>query len=178
MKKLFLMFVIVLITLSAIACNSQGDLPGEDNSVMKDDVQEISSKERKKLNLYLTALKAAFEEENGGNGFIAVNLDTLEGLSNEAKEEVLYNLIDLSANIYSFEQVKDDKTKFERDDDGGLKHAINGTLLYVKLEEYKDNEAIIEVTSWFGNLGAVFPKYKAIYENGKWHLKLLSMAIS
>lgn len=172
------MAVIALITFSAIACNSQGDLPGTDNSGMKGDAPETSAEERKKLTLYLTAMKAAFVEENGGNGFIAVKLDTLEGLSDEAKEEVLDNLRDLSVNIYDFEQVKDDKTKFETDEDGRLIRTINGTLLYVNVEEYNEDEAIIEATSWFGNLGAVFPKYKATYENGKWHLKLLSMAIS
>jgi hypothetical protein len=80
--------------------------------------------------------------------------------------------------VYDFEQIKDDDTKLKKDKDGSLISTINGTILSVELKEYSDNNAVIMATSWFGNLGAVFPKYKATYEYGKWYLELISMAVS
>jgi hypothetical protein len=32
---------------------------------------------------------------------------------------------------------------------------------------------IIGATLWFGNLGAIFPKYKAIYKNGQWQFEVI-----
>ncbi|HEX9061453.1 MAG TPA: hypothetical protein VF941_14830, partial [Clostridia bacterium] len=74
--------------------------------------------------------------------------------------------------------VKDDKSLFRFDTDGTMLGTSNGTLLSLKVEEFKGDEAVVEATSWFGNLGAVYPKYKAVYKDGKWELKVLSMAIS
>ncbi|MEG0775299.1 hypothetical protein [Clostridium sp.] len=45
-------------------------------------------------------------------------------------------------------------------------------------EDIKDNEAVIEATSWYGNLGAVIPTYKAIYKNGQWELKNISTGVA
>lgn len=140
--------------------------------------QDISSNEIKRIDLYVEAMKAAYNEENGGNDFIAVRLKTLEGLSDEGKEEVLNRLKDICPDVYAFQDVRDDDTKFERDENGNLIRAIDGTLLSVKLEKYTGINGTIEATSWFGNLGAVFPKYKACYKNGKWSLELISIAIS
>ena len=148
------------------------------NTGDKQDVKTISEEERQRMELYLEVLEAAFLEENGGNEFIAVKLDTLEGLSDEAKMEVLKELSNLSPNIYDFEDVKKDITKFEMDNNGDLVQTIDGSLLWIELEEYKENKAIITGVSWFGNLGAVFPKYEATYKDGIWSLKLISMAIS
>ena len=135
--------------------------------------------EEKRIGLYVDAMKAAFHAENGGNGYIAVRMDTLDSLDNEnARARVLEGLKDLSPNVYDFEQIKYDAAKLKKDKDGSLIGTINGTILSVKLEEYNDNEAVIRATSWFGNLGAVFPKYKATYKDGKWHLELISMAVS
>ena len=144
----------------------------------KETKQDISPEEKQRIDLYVMALKAAFQAENGGDGFIAVKLDTLERLSEQGKEEVLKALTSLSPNVYSFENVKNDNTKFKLDDEGRLMSSIDGTLLYVKVKEYNENKAIIIGVSWFGNLGAVFPKYEATFKNGKWELKLISMAIS
>jgi hypothetical protein len=72
----------------------------------------------------------------------------LTGLSDFAKEMVLANLQDIADNVYKFEDVQDDRDKF------------------------------IEAVSWFGNLGAVFPTYKASFVNGKWELELIRMAVS
>lgn len=174
MKKIA-SIVVLIIVIIASGCNAQknNDLEKEVNPP-----QSITKEEMKKIDLYVTVMRAAFEEENGGNSFIAVKMDILEGLSDKGKQEILNELRDISENVYPFRDIKNDNTKFEHDESGNLIRSLNGTLLSVRMEELSNNEAIIEATSWFGNLGAVFPKYKAIYKNGKWNLKLLSMAIS
>jgi hypothetical protein len=80
--------------------------------------------------------------------------------------------------VYWYEGVKDDKSVFEFDNNGRMRRTLNGTLLSIKVEEFSNDEAVIEVTSWFGNLGAIFPKYKAVYRDGQWQLKVISMAVS
>lgn len=142
------------------------------------DLETINPEERQRIDLYVQVMKAAFLEENGGDNFIAVDLITLEGLSIAAKKEVLNHLTSISPNVYDMEEVKDDATKFVKDDSGRLIQSINGTQLWIEIEEYSEEKAIITGISWFGNLGAVFPKYEAIYKDGKWELKLISMAIS
>ena len=59
-----------------------------------------------------------------------------------------------------------------------MRSTIDGALLWLEVEEYSENKAIITGVSWFGNLGAVFPKYEANFKNGSWQLKLISMAVS
>jgi hypothetical protein len=177
MKKLLLGLLALTIMFAVLACSSPGDTIQDVNE--KDDLlQEISTEERKKMDLYFRVMKAAFQEENGGNQFIAVKLDTLEGLGNQSKEELLKALSELSSKVYDFKDISDDRTKFELDNEGRLVRTIDGTLLWVEVEEYSENKAIITGVSWFGNLGAVFPKYEARYKNGMWQLKLISMAIS
>lgn len=174
MKKIALMVMSVII-LIASGCNVQK------NNDLKEKVnisQNITAEEMRKIDLYVTAMKGAFKEENGGNDFIAVKMNTLDGLSQDGKQEVLKKLKDLSDHVYPFEDIESDSTKFEQDERGNLVRSINGTLLSVRVEELSDNKAIIEATSWFGNLGAVFPKYKATYKNDKWNLELISMAVS
>ena len=139
---------------------------------------QISAEEQQRMDLYIAVMKAAFQEENGGSGFIAVHLDTLEGLSGQAKTEVLQELTDLSPQVYSFEDVKEDTSKFEFYDDEHHSQTLDGTVLWVEVEEYSETKAIITGVSWFGALGAVFPTYEAVYENGSWQLKLIRMAIS
>ncbi|HHY23470.1 MAG TPA: hypothetical protein GX527_04425 [Clostridiaceae bacterium] len=178
MKKIiFALLVSAAIVFLLIGCDSQGNTPNE--KIQTEEIQqEISAEERKRMDLYVAVMKAAFQEENGGKAFIAVKLDTMEGLSHEAKVEVLKELTDLSPNVYSFEDVKNDNTKFEPDDDGRLIRSIDGALLWVEVEEYSKSKSTITGVSWFGNLGAVFPKYEATFKNGKWQLELISMAIS
>ncbi|QZY56493.1 hypothetical protein [Crassaminicella profunda] len=178
MKKILLALLICILTSIAIGCTSQQPLTNQNPTETKNATQEISSEERKRIDLYVSAMKAAFKEENGGNGFISVELDTLESLSDEAKNEVLKDLSVLSSNVYDFKEVKNDSAKFKYDDNGNLQCTIDGTLLSIRFQEYSDNESIIEATSWFGNLGAVFPKYKATYKDDGWQLEILEMAIS
>lgn len=178
MKKIILALLICIITSIAIGCTSQKTLTNLNTTETKNTTQEISFEERKRIDLYVLTMKAAFKEEHGGDSFIAVKLDTLEGLSDAAKNKVLKDLSDLSSNVYDFEEVKNDNTKFKYDNKGNLQCTIDGTLLSLRLQKYSDNESIIDATSWFGNLGAVFPKYKATYKDDAWHLDLLEMAIS
>ncbi|WP_432666546.1 hypothetical protein R9X47_09390 [Wukongibacter baidiensis] len=174
MKKITLV-ILLMVTLIANGCSG---VKSKEVEKEVEPSESISLEEMKKIDLYVLVMTAAFNEENGGNGFIAVEMKSLEGLSDKGKEEVLNKLKSIAKNVYPFEEVKDDSTKFEKDKDGNLRRSLNGTLLSVRVEKMSKNKATIEATSWFGNLGAVFPKYKAIYKNGKWNLELLSMAIS
>lgn len=176
-KTIFVLLVSAAIVFLLIGCDSQGNTPND--KVQAEEIQqEISAEERRRMDLYVAVLKAAFQEENGGKAFVAVKLDTLEGLSDEEKVEVLKELSDLSPNVYNFKDVKNDNTKFELDDDGRLVRTIDGALLWIEVEEYSESKSTITGVSWFGNLGAVFPKYEAIFKNGKWQLELISMAVS
>lgn len=142
------------------------------------DLDTINSEERQRIDLYVQVMKAAFLEENGGDDFIAVDLESLEGLSVVAKKEALNQLTSILPNVYDIEEVKDDATKFAKDGLGRLMQSIDGTQLWIEIEEYSEEKAIITGVSWFGNLGAVFLKYEANFKDGKWELKLMSMAIS
>lgn len=180
MKKIIALLLILTTTLFSFGC-TKGDTGNEEdqgNGQEKIESEEIEPEEQKRIDLYVAALKAAFNEENGGKDFVAVKLDTLDGLSDKGKKRVLEDLKDLSDNVYSFEEVKDDKTKFKYDEKGRMERTLDGSLLYLELVDYKGNKAKIRSTSWFGNLGAVFPKYKATYKNGKWNLKLIEIAVS
>ena len=176
MKKIIFTLVVSAGIVIMMGCNSQGNTPNGSDATTENK-QEINE-ERKRMDLYIAVMKKAFQEENGGNKFVAVKLDKLVGLSDEAKREVLNELTVLSSNVYSFEDVRNDKTKFEHDDSGKLIRSLGGALLWVEVEEYVNNKSIITGVSWFGNLGAVFPKYEATFKNGKWELKLISKAIS
>lgn len=172
MKKIALILISILFVFYVAACSPQSNNHATSNN------SPISAEEGQRIDLYVSVMKAAFQEENGGNGFIAVKLDTLAGLGDKAKEEVLKELSSLSKNVYDFEKVKTDNTKFELDKNGNLARSINGSLLYIELEQYSQDKATVTGVSWFGNLGAVFPKYEATFKNGTWTLKLISMAIS
>ncbi|NLI93962.1 MAG: hypothetical protein GX434_17725 [Peptococcaceae bacterium] len=107
MKKLLLTLLMALAVVSLLSgCNSpvnQSDNPE----------QKISAEEKKRMELYIAVMKDAFQKENGGNAFIAVKLETLEGLNDEAKSGVLKGLNELSPHVYNFDDVKNDNTKFK-----------------------------------------------------------------
>lgn len=178
MKKNLLILLIAIAFVSMITgCNSL-----ENKSNVEDEKnnpeQTISIEEKKRMELYIAVMEGAFREENGGNAFIAVKLDTLEGLSDEAKLEVLKEFRSLSPNAYNFDDVKDDKDKFEVDEEGRLRRTLDGSLLWVEVEEYNGKKAKITGVSWFGNLGAVFLNYEVIFVNGEWQLKLINIGVS
>ena len=177
MKRLPLILVYVLLSMMLISCTAPAKMP-ENITETKVPAEEISAEEKQRVDLYIAVMKAAFNIENGGDDFVAVKLDTLDGLSDAAKQEVLKQLSVLSENVYSFEDIKDDKTKLEFDSHGRKQKTIDGTLLWVNILEYSNTKAKINGTSWFGSLGAVLPRYEATYVNGEWHLKLISMAIA
>lgn len=147
-------------------------------SETKDSKDKFSDEERKRIDLYVTIMKETFKVENGGNKFVAVKLDTLKDLNDIGKAEVLKKLTTLSPNVYNFDEIKNDNSKFKIDNSGRLERTIDGTLLYLQVEEYSENRAVVTGVSWFGNLGAVFPKYEATFENGSWKLKTVGFAIS
>lgn len=177
MKKLVLILISIMLISSFIGCTPQIDVP-KDKTEPQTIVPDISEAERQRMDLYISVMKAAFKEENGGSEFIAVKLDTLEGLGEKAKADVLKELASLSPNVYDFEKIRNDSTRFKLDSNNNLARSINGTLLYIELEQYSERKSTITGVSWFGNLGAVFPSYEATYKNGIWKLKLISMAIS
>lgn len=195
MKKTITICIALLLGLSMIGCTTkqQVELGSDISKETKETVKEQSTtarvaydpkkekaiaEEKKRAELYAAAMQAAFKEENGGDKFVAVKLDALEDLSNQAKEELMNKLTNLSPNVYKFQDIKNDNSKFKLDDKGRVVQSLNGTLLWVEVEEYNGNKAIITGVSWFGNLGAIFPKYEATFENGQWKLKKISMAIS
>lgn len=137
-----------------------------------------TEEEEKRVKLYITVMRDAFKIKNGGNRFIAIKKDALVGLDEKSKIKVLEGFKDLSPNIYWFEDIRDNKSFFTLDENGLIAGTVKGTFLYINLIEYKDSEAVIEATSWYGNLGAVIPNYKAIYKNGQWKLKNIGTGIS
>lgn len=177
MKKLFLILLAITIIVLSVGYALHTNTP-VDNDKSENSLHTITTEEKQRIDLYVAAMKAAFEKRNGGNSFVAVKLDTLEGLSDVAKQEVLNAITGLSPNVYDFENVKNDTAKFELDQEGRLVMSIDGTLLWVNVEKYSKNKATITGVSWYGNLGAVFPTYKATFKAGKWQFKLISMAIS
>lgn len=174
-KVLCWMLAVVLVSIMGCAGIDTQTKPANEAPAL---TPQVSAQERQRMDLYIAVMKAAFNEENGGNGFIAVHLDTLEGLSDQAKDEVLKELTDLSPQVYSFEDVKEDTTKFEFYNAELHSQTLDGSVLWVEVEEYSETQALITGVSWFGVLGAVFPTYEAVYENGSWQLKLIRMAIS
>jgi len=143
------------------------------------DIEEPNSEqlEQQRIDLYIEVMSSVFQEENGGSDFIAIDLDTLEGLSSEGKNIVLETFKDFSPNVYDFEDIKNDESKFQFDGEH-LLGTINGSLLWIELKEYKDKSAKIIGTSWFGNLGSVSIEYNAKLKNENWELTEVSMSIS
>lgn len=74
MKKLLLGLLALTIFVVMIGCTSQGNTTnGKDET--KESTQEISAEEKQRMDLYIAAMKAAFQEENGGNEFVAIKLE-------------------------------------------------------------------------------------------------------
>lgn len=174
MRRMVIFLLLLLLFLSGCSSSPVQETPLE----AENSHPEINAEEMKKVELYTTVMKAAFEIENGGNSFIAIKLDSLEGLSRRAQEIVLDNFTDLCPHVYSYEEIKDDPTKIEWYNSSFPNRAIDGTVLSVDLKEYGNDTAQIEAVSWFGSLGAVLPTYEAKYVNNHWELKLISFAVA
>lgn len=138
------------------------------------DAQVLNS-EQQRIDLYVEVMKSAFQEGNGGDDFIAIKLDTLEGLSSEGKDSVLESFKKLSSNIYDFEDIKHDESKFEIDE-GRLLKTINGSILSIELEDYKDYRAKITGVSSYGHSSYVSIEYYATLANENWDLREFSIS--
>lgn len=167
-----LIAVLALFSILEIGCSINDKPAAPDKSEVK-----LSQEEARRVDLYVKVMMAAYKEENGGNKFIAVKLDTLEGLSTEGKQQVMEKLHELSSQVVDYEKVKNDPAKFHKENDM-ITGTKEGTVLYIDLDSYSENQARIEGVSWFGSTGAVFRLYDATYKNGQWQLKLIRMAIS
>lgn len=174
MRRSIITLLLIVLFLSSCSSSTQDG----NKLVPENNESEIDAAEMKRVELYTTVMKAAFEIENGGDSFIAIRLDTLEGLSSSSQERVLESFTDLSPNVYSYEDIKDDPTRIEWYNNKFPNRAIDGTVLSVRLIEFDNDRAQIEAISWFGALGAVLPEYEATYENGKWQLETVGFAIS
>ncbi|SDG56752.1 hypothetical protein [Desulfosporosinus hippei] len=177
-RRIFIGLIIMTAVITGLLAGCSSTEENANNEGNKTTDQKISAEERKRIDLYLAVMEGAFREENGGDLFVAVKLDTLAGLGDEAKSEVLKELKSLSANVYGFDKDKIDNSHFKVDADVRLIRTLDGSLLWVEIKEYSEDKAIIIGVSWFGNTGAVFPRYDAVFADGKWQLKLISMAIS
>lgn len=181
MKTKLLRFIAALLLLPLLSLTPGCTSKTEDNHVDPSS-GNLTADEEKRIALYTAVLKTAFEEGNGGDHFVAVKLDTLDGLSDLGRKQVMIELESLNDDlydyVYDYEDIKDDPLFFHIGDDGEIMGTKNGTLLYLSDVDYRDNRATLTGVSWFGNLGAVFPKYEAHYVNGEWQLELLSIAIS
>lgn len=190
MKKLIALLLVIFITLAVPVVmylqNTSRDYNIVQTTTEKTAKQESevfnniqnTEEEEKRVKLYITAMRDAFKINNGGNRFIAIKKDALVGIDEKSKQKVLEGFKDLSPNLYWFEDIKDNKSFFILDKNGLIAATIEGTFLYIDLKEFKENEAVIEATSWYGNLGAVVPTYKAIYKNGQWELKNIGTGIA
>ncbi|NLM08803.1 MAG: WG repeat-containing protein [Clostridiales Family XIII bacterium] len=137
----------------------------------------ISPSEQLMADLYLAAMKEAYKLGNGGNGFIAVDTDTLYGLGPAGKLKIMNELKSLSPNVYEYSTIKNDKTKFQFKD-GIIVRTINGTVLSATINSYTGETATISAASWFGILGAVIPEMEASLENGVWMLRVKRVAMA
>jgi len=136
----------------------------------------ISPSEHLMADLYLAAMKEAYKIDNGGNGFIAVDTDTLYGLGPAGKQKIMNELKSLSPNVYEYGTIKNDKTKFQFKD-GIIVSTINGAVLSATINSYTGETATISAASWFGNLGAAIPIMEASLENGVWKLRVKRVAM-
>ena len=157
--------------------NVKGNLLPEEQETNNDVEQEPDS-ENQRIELYIEVIKSVFYEKNSGGDFIAVKTETLEGLNSKQKTLILEGLKELSPNVYDFEDKKRDETKLNFGKDDSLEGTINGTLLWIELEEYVDNKALITGTSWFGNLASASFNYDAHFESGSWKLNIVYSIIS
>ena len=134
--------------------------------------KELKEEEKKKAGLYAEALRKIYKQTKAGNGFIAVDLTSLEGLSDEGKQEVLNRLKQETQcqNVYSFADVKDDGEKFLFDEKGRIVGTRNGALLFLIVQEYKDDSAKLRAVCWLSPNDIFFASYEGKFFDGAWHL--------
>ncbi|MGE5422669.1 MAG: WG repeat-containing protein [Ignavibacteriales bacterium] len=156
--------------------DQQGRFSAKKNSTALDK-DGLTVSERRMVELYLSVMKKAYTMSNGGNGFIAVQFGSLEGLSPAGRKVIVKRLKALSPNIYDYERIKNDKTKFVFQD-GQLVCTRNGTVLKVEVHSYTGNTSYICGESWYGVLAAISPEIRATLVDGVWELKVLRAPVS
>jgi hypothetical protein len=134
--------------------------------------KELKEEEKKKASLYAEALKKIYKQARAGSGFIAVDLTSLEGLSEEGKQEVLSRLKQETQcpNVYSFADIKVDGEKFLFDEKGRIVGTKNGALLFLILQEYRDDSAKLKAVCWLSPNDIFFASYEGKFFDGSWHL--------
>lgn len=130
------------------------------------------AKDEKKISLYSEALAKAFMLATGGNGFLAVDLDSLEGLKDEEKQEVIVELKQriLSPYVYTLNEVKNDREKFLLDEQGRITGTKNGVVLSLRVNHYREDSAQLKVACWLSPQKIMVISYEGKYLDGKWQL--------
>lgn len=179
-RKTAVIFVLLALSFSFLltAVSFQKDPPAVPKAALPTVQPKLTMEEIKRIDLYVMVMKRAFQTENGGERFIAVDFDTLNGLSEPAKELLLKKMEGWAKETYKLSEIKSDRTKLEVDIKGRRTRTIDGTILSVRVEKESENKVTLWGTSWFGNLGAVMVKYEATYEAGVWTLKEIGFAMA
>lgn len=130
------------------------------------------SKDKRRISLYAEALEKAFKSATGGSGFLAVELSSLEGLSEEDKREVLNELKMrlMSPNVYSLADVKNDEEKFQLDEQGRIRGVKNGVVLFLAVGYFKEESAQLKVACWLSPEKIMVVSYEAKFADGRWQL--------
>ncbi|MGC8843546.1 MAG: hypothetical protein ACP5QS_06370 [bacterium] len=136
------------------------------------------SKEEKKISLYVEALVKISKKAKLENGFIAVDLTSLDGISEEGKREVLKQLKEATrcSNVYNFEDVKSDGEKFVFDEKGRIIGTKKGALLFLVVQECRDDYGKLRAVCWFSPNEIFLAHFEAKFFDGAWHLTELSEA--
>ncbi|MGC7845811.1 hypothetical protein ACP3TJ_01895 [Desulforudis sp. 1088] len=135
--------------------------------------------QERRLDLCLTAIKAAYEELEHPIKFVAVDAYALDGLCEVyPKERVLQRVSTLfPVPVYDFEDVKHDHSKFDCVN-GEMVGAKNGAVLSVEVLEYDGERAAIEVFFGFANLNGRGRQYEARLVGEQWRLTPGPMIVS
>ncbi len=129
-------------------------------------------KDEKKISLYAEALERAFKLATGGNGFLAIDLSSLEGLTEEEKREVLGELKKriMWTNVYSLTDVKNDRGKFILDEEGRIIGTRNGVVLFLVVNYYREDSAQLKVACWISPDKIMVVSYEGKFVDGRWQL--------
>ena len=134
--------------------------------------RELKEEEKRRASLYAEALKRIYKEAKAGSKFIAVDLTSLDGLSEDGKQEVLNQLKKETQcpNVYSFADVKGDSDKFLFDEKGRIVGTKNGALLFLIVQDYKDDSAKLKAVCWLSPNEIYLSSYEGKFFDGSWHL--------
>ncbi|MBC7327592.1 zinc ribbon domain-containing protein [bacterium] len=146
--------------------------PYDGTPLNKGSRKELKDEEKEKIELYVETLANVYLQETDRKGFLAVELSSLEGLSEEGQKEVINRLKARlnSQDVYSLADVKSDKDKFYFDEQGRITGAKNGIVVLVKLVNYNEGKAQLKVVCWKASDWMTLIPYEARFVDGKWQL--------